>query len=345
MHNVTDAIRSAVPQAIKKPLRAVRATCRKVLDTLQWFDNARLRPALRVVSWKLRFCTRYLANGCKTKTILTLPHKPEPDSVLYKICHELGFRITDMAGTQADLVVNWEDCTVRRHLDVLEELSLKQPVLNLRCRDISKRKVETVHQAVFGYGLAVNPLEFTGRCVKKSNDNATHDGGIIQCPVEQVDEQAVYQRVVNNSRDGQFVEDIRVPVFGGTVPFCYRKVRPVELRFSNEYSSAQVCEVSDLLSASEVGMLSQLCQEIGLDYGEVDVLRASMTGKCTSSISTTRRSAHPSVWTAEVLRWRSRDFRKRSRLSLRSQLESTFVQHKLSAGSWPLATSSVMVSA
>ncbi|MDO9119192.1 MAG: hypothetical protein Q7U39_14625 [Nitrospira sp.] len=281
MHNVTDAIRSAVPQAIKKPLRMVRATCRKVLETLQWFDNARLRPALRVVSWKLRFCARYLANGCKTKTILTLPHKPEPDSVLYKICHELGFRITDMVGTRADLVVNWEDCTVRRHLDVLEELSLKQPVLNLRCRDISKRKVEAVHQAVLGYGLAVNPREFAGRCVKKSNDNATHDGRIIQCPVEQVDEQAVYQRVVNNSRDGQFVEDIRVPVFGDAIPLCYLVLRPLERRFGfgADNISAQVCEVSDLLSASEIGMLLQLCQKVGLDYGEVDVLRDVDDGK------------------------------------------------------------------
>jgi len=281
MHNVTDAIRSAVPQAIKKPLRAVRDTCRKVLDALQWFDKARLRPALRVLSWKLRFCIRYLANGCKAKTILTLPHKPELSSVLYKICHELGFRITDRAGRQADLVVNWEDCTIRRHLDVLEELSLKQPVLNLRCRDISKRKVEAVHQAVFGYGLAVNPLEFAGRCVKKSNDNAMHDGRIIQCPVEQVDEQAVYQRVVNNSRDGQFVEDIRVPVCGDAIPFCYRKIRPIERRFGfgADNISAQVCEVSELLSASEVGMLLQLCKEIGLDYGELDVLRNVDDGK------------------------------------------------------------------
>ena len=273
MYNVTDAVRSAVPQAIKKPLRAVRATGRKVLDRLQWFDQARLRPALRVVSWKLRFCTRYLANGCKTKTILTLPHKPEPDSVLYKICHELGFRITDRPGARADLAVNWEDCTVRRRVDALEELSLKQPVLNLRCRDISKRKVEAVHQAVLGYGLAVNPLEFDGPCVKKSNDNAAHDGRIIQCPVEHVDEQAVYQRVVNNSRDGQFVEDIRVPVFGDATPFCYRKVRPVGLRFSNENSSAQVCEVSEVLSANELSLLMQFCREMGLDYGEVDVLR------------------------------------------------------------------------
>jgi len=42
----------------------------------------------------------------------------------------------------------------------------------------------------------------------------------MQCPIDAVDEHAVYQRVANNSRDGQFVEDIRVSVFGKTIPFC-----------------------------------------------------------------------------------------------------------------------------
>ncbi|ULA65095.1 MAG: hypothetical protein LZF86_190391 [Nitrospira sp.] len=281
MNNVTDAIRSAAPQVIKKPLREVLATCRKVPGMLRWLDQGCIRPAMSVGSWKVRFYTRYFENGCKAKTILTLPHKPEPSSVLYKICHELGLQITDRVGTPANLVVNWEDCTIRRRLDVLEELSVRQPVLNLRCVDISKRTVEAVHQAVFGYGLAVNPLEFVGQCVKKSNTNAMHDGRIIQCPVTQIDEQAVYQRVVNNSRDGRFIEDIRVPVCGDVIPFCYRKIRSIERRFGlgADNISAQVCDVSDLLSASEVGLLLRLCKEIGLDYGELDVLRNVDDGK------------------------------------------------------------------
>jgi hypothetical protein len=273
MNNFTDAVRSAIPEMIKKPLRGVRSSSRRFLDRIQWVGRDCVRPVMKVLSYKIQFCVAYLANGCKAKTIVTFPHRPEPDAVLYKICHRLGFRITDVVGRRADLIVNWEDCTVRCRVEILEALNQKQPVLNLRCRDISKRKVEAVHQAVFGYGLEVNPRKFVGRCVKKSDDNATHDGRIIQCPVKDTDDRAVYQRVVNNSGDGQFVEDIRVPVFGSTIPFCYRKVRPIGHRFSNQNSSANVCEVSEVLSAGEVSLLVRFCHEMGLDYGEVDVLR------------------------------------------------------------------------
>jgi glutathione synthase/RimK-type ligase-like ATP-grasp enzyme len=40
-----------------------------------------------------------------------------------------------------------------------------------------------------------------------------------------------------------------------------------------------LCEVSTVLSTSEVGLLIRLCREIGLDYGEVDVLRDVDDGK------------------------------------------------------------------
>ncbi|WP_146216210.1 hypothetical protein [Nitrospira lenta] len=187
--------------------------------------------------------------------------------------------MVDRGGIKADLAIHWEDRTVRQREATLDRVSLTQPVLNSRCLDISKCRVEVVHQAVFGYGLAVNPREFTGRCVKKSNENALHDGTIIQGPVAQVDELCVYQRVVNNSRDGKFVEDIRVPVFGKTIPFCYRKIRPIERRFSNQNNLAELCEVSEVLSAQEVDLVLRFCHEMGLDYGEVDVLRDEDDGR------------------------------------------------------------------
>jgi len=147
--------------------------------------------------------------------------------------------------------------------------------------------------------------------VKKSNDNATHDGRIIQCPIDAVDEHAVYQRVVNNSRDGQFVEDIRVPVFGETIPFCYRVLRPVGRRFGFgvDNTSADVCEVSDLLSANEVGMLLQLCHELGLDYGELDVLRDVDDRKAYIVDVNNTPFGPPKFWTVEALLWRLKTLR------------------------------------
>jgi len=277
---IVAATRAVIPETLKRPLRLVRHSGQQLICVPQSFYRKHAEPALQILSFKAKFGAAYVQNRGRAKLILTIPHKPEPGAVLYKICHVLGYRITDDPKKKADLVVNWEDCTFRRSDAVLESLGTHQPVLNIGCRDISKRRVETVHRAVFGYGLAVDPREFTGRCVKKSNANATHDGRIIQCPINVVDEEAIYQRVVNNSRDGVLVEDIRVPIFGKAIPFCYRVLRPMERRFGFgiDNISAEICEVSELLSVSEAAKLLRLCHELGLDYGELDVLRDTDEG-------------------------------------------------------------------
>ncbi len=222
---------------------------------------------------------RYIRAGFKTTTIVAFPDQPEPGSVLSKMCHLLGYRVTQDISCEADVVINWEDCTFPRSWAALENLNKTQPVLNIHCRDISKRRVDEIHQAVFGYNLGVNPLEFQGQCVKKSNDNATHDGVVIQCPTAAIDKHSVYQRLVNNKKDQGYIEDIRIPVFGATIPFCYLKRRPIGNRFSNENTSASLCERDAVLSESEANKILHLCRHMGLDYGELDVLRDADDGR------------------------------------------------------------------
>ena len=153
------------------------------------------------------------------------------------------------------------------------------PVSNLRCVDISKQHVERVHRQVFGYGCHVDPRTHRGPCVCKSDQNAAHDGTIIQCPIESVDARFVYQRVIDNTSSDGMALDIRVPVFGSTIPFCYLKRRPLGQRFSNENSAVDLCDVGKLLKADEVERLLQFCDAIGLDYGELDVLRDNGDGR------------------------------------------------------------------
>lgn len=217
--------------------------------------------------------------GAFRKTVLAYPHALEPGSVLFKICNELGCRTTEDIAAQADVVIHWEDCSFRPTYAVLEDRNRHQRVLNFRCNDISKRRVDETHQAIFGYSLEVDPLRHHGRCVKKSNENATHDGTVIECPIAERDERCVYQKEVNNRIDDEYIEDIRVPVFGHAIPFCYRKRRPIASRFSNENTSAGLCEVDAVLSPGEVRQIFQFCDAMGLDYGELDVLRDRDDGK------------------------------------------------------------------
>jgi hypothetical protein len=139
--------------------------------------------------------------------------------------------------------------------------------------------VEDVHQAVFGYGLAIDPAVHRGPCVKKSKRNAAHDGVILQCPCADIDERFVYQRLIDNRFGDSLVEDVRVPIFRAATPFCYVKRRPIADRFSNENRVALMREPDEEFSQSELDLIRGFCSQIGLDYGELDVLRDAVDGR------------------------------------------------------------------
>jgi hypothetical protein len=148
-----------------------------------------------------------------------------------------------------------------------------QAVINAGCSDISKRKVEREFYNLFGYPMAVDPLSFGGTCVKKSNENGRHDGALVECPISTVDSDSVYHVLVETVGDDGFVEDLRVSVIGRTLPLVYRKRRPVETRFSNKNTSVILDEARNVFTASERGRLLGFARAMGMDCGELDVLR------------------------------------------------------------------------
>src|SRR5258708_17783148 len=169
----------------------------------------------------------------KNKSVLFYPQKPFAMHIIFKICHVLGYRITTNPRAKAELIVNYEDTTFRHADETLKDLAAQRLVLNYRCKDISKNKVDAVFTKVFGYSLMVDPLTYHGSCVKKSNVNALHDGVIISCPVKTVDADFVYQIVINNQIDSETVQDIRAPIAKDYIPFVYLKARSLHDRFSN----------------------------------------------------------------------------------------------------------------
>jgi|tagenome__1003787_1003787.scaffolds.fasta_scaffold20898294_2 hypothetical protein len=246
-----------IPAPLRKPLRRLRIRC----------------------EYKPRLYARIAARGFRLKRVLTLPEKPLPNTTLYKLCHRLGYSFTRDPDRAAELAIWWEDATVRRPCPTLERIAPGRRVLNLRCRDISKRRVDAAHAEVLGYSLAVDPTAHEGPCVRKSDLNALHDGAIIQGPVADPDPGAVYQIVIDNRISDDVVEDLRLFVFGERIPLCFRFHRPLGRRFAPSDFAAYVCEPESVLSADEMGKLLQLCRRMGLDYGELDTLRDAGSGR------------------------------------------------------------------
>lgn len=125
--------------------------------------------------------------------------------------------------------------------------------------------------------MAIDPLTFHGRSVQKSNMNFAHDGRIVDCPVKEKDPGTVYERAINNVY-GDFVQDIRIPIVGRSLPFAYLKYRFLRERFTNNARRIKRVPIGTVLSEKEQENTVRFTREIGLDFGELDALRDQDNG-------------------------------------------------------------------
>ena len=225
------------------------------------------------------------------KKILFYPDGPKDFHALYKILKYLGYRVGFDARKRCDLAIKWwlafdgNPYAPEKPFPAVRHTGKGRNgarLLNIRCNDISKTRVNSTFEEVFGYALAVDPRKHTGKCVMKLNWNALHIGGVIECPVKSIDPDYVYQKLIANEVEDGLVEDLRVPIFGNKTPFVYLKYRSVKHRFVDRKHTnvkATIAEVADVLTADELNKVHRFCAKIGLDYGEVDVLRDSGDGR------------------------------------------------------------------
>jgi glutathione synthase/RimK-type ligase-like ATP-grasp enzyme len=130
----------------------------------------------------------------------------------------------------------------------------------------------------------VAPATFQGKCVRKSDENAAHDGAIITCPIAEREQGVVYHKLINNRCDEEYVEDIRVPVIGNTIPHVYLKYKPVDQRFANfretpDDKLPQIHPPEEVLSGSEIKAIKEMARRMHLEFGEMDVLRDRDDGR------------------------------------------------------------------
>jgi len=197
--------------------------------------------------------------------------KPISTSLIRLIGAQLGMRLRGTDGNASPLIV-WDTGTVCLR-------SYPDAALNAHCRDISKTTVDRTFAAIFGYGATVDPFADAGPVVEKSNENATHDGRVVRSPIAVVREGAVYTRLIDNRISDELVEDIRVPVILGHIPFVYLKQRPLAIRFSNENSSASMQPANAIVTRDEQAKLLAFAEAMRMQFGELDVLRDKSDGR------------------------------------------------------------------
>jgi hypothetical protein len=252
----------------------------KSTDTRLALDAAMIKAIFRqlilFLAIQFVFWVRYFTGNRAPYTIGWVPGRPKPWYKIWNVTKWMGFKYSDDFAA-CDVLFYFEDKT-HGSIDP-DVLNSNKKILNGGCTDISKTRVEDVFERTFGYGLAVDPTSYAGKVVQKSEENAKHDGCIIDCPIEHAEPGFAYQRFIENCYDGKIVEDIRVPVVGDAIPFVYLKRRPIAIRFANDNTEAALVETVEALSETEVEQLLAFAREMGLDFGGLDVLRCRESGK------------------------------------------------------------------
>jgi hypothetical protein len=231
----------------------------------------------RAGSFRLHHLAQWLPGVPRLPLCLNFfPKFPHDKYILWKICHSLGLTLTNQPFRRDACNIYWRDDTVRPTLAAAER---DKRILNGRCLDVGKLALEPAHLAAFGYQAQVDPTLHDGPAVCKSNLNAKHDGCIVQCPLPRAEPDHVYQRLIDNSASEDEVVDIRVPIVGRGIPFVYLKFRPIASRFANVNSQARFEPVATQLTPVEQQQILDLAARVGLELGEVDVVRDRPTGK------------------------------------------------------------------
>lgn len=100
----------------------------------------------------------------------------------------------------------------------------------------------------------------------------------MEGPIADPDPGSVYQRLIDNTDDNGMVLDLRTGIVGNEIPYVFLKYRPISVRFSNDNAVVRLGS-PDVFSIEEQGLILRFSREIGLDVGELDILRDRSSGK------------------------------------------------------------------
>jgi hypothetical protein len=215
----------------------------------------------------------------KIRKVLLYPDKPSYWNAIRAMLNVMNYQITYDINDDFHFAIYWHDTTFKEADEQIRSIAKEKLVLNMNSTDISKFRVDKLMQEVFGYCTVIDPLTFQGKCVKKSDANSAHDGQIIECPIEKIEEGYIYQIAIDTQVDERLVEDIRVIFVKDHIPFVYVKYKLIENKFLSKTVSATTLAPRYVFSDEEITKIITVCQKMCLDFAELDVLRDRVNGK------------------------------------------------------------------
>lgn len=219
-----------------------------------------------------RAIARHNANQPTNAPVLNFfPERPLARAQLVSMLGLIGVRIgSDLrAGPQ----IAWQKDT---WLDPADQARLPTYAINRGCSDVSKSRVDALWASVAGYSLSVDPLVTEGPMVVKSDLNARHDWRPVNGPLRRREPGMVYERFIDATVGDLFIQS-RPVIMRRHIPLVYA------VHFPRQHWHAEAepfpSQTSEFYSAAETDLILDFTDALGLEYGELDVLRDNATGQ------------------------------------------------------------------
>ena len=159
-----------------------------------------------------------------------------------------------------------------------KEIANRFHFINFFLINTDKDYVANVFDNFFKQKLMVNPETYEGYCIAKHNSNGTKSCIFLKCPINanEIFKNHTYQKLINftSKEDPEILHELRVSIFGNIIPFVFFKKREKSLRFTCKNIEVEIAPGKKYLSEKEMKKILLYCRRIGLEYGEVDVLRS-----------------------------------------------------------------------
>jgi len=202
------------------------------------------------------------------------------DYSIVAMIHYLGYSVAKSSAEPFDFGYMWDDRTYIDPSQQLLNIAKNKLVLNIKCTDISKVKVDQIMIQVCGYGSLINPLRHKGKCIKKYDENGKGGGEIIDCPYSEIEESrgTIYQKFIETNPNGPQLE-YRVPIVMGAIPIVFEVYKDNPEKVFGKLIRNQIKhsitpkEVNSIFSKKEQEQIIEFCQKLGFEIGELDILR------------------------------------------------------------------------
>ncbi len=231
--------------------------------------------------WVVMYLHLTATNDENTMQLFCAPTYPDKEPYgLAVILHYLDYSVTLTPDKPFDAAVLWEDQTFLQVPQVLKEIAQYKPVINIGCIDISKRHVENTIYRLFGQTTFVDPINYKGKCICKPDGNAVRHGFVVDCPVDTIQKDWIYQRIIETRENGYQIE-YRIPVILGEIPLVYVSQRDYptsDIRLCKRHKLTPT-PTNEVLSQQEISNILLFSREIGMDMGELDVMRCKHSGE------------------------------------------------------------------